>query len=177
MNIYLIGYRCTGKTTVAKSLSEKLGWGYLDADVKLTEEYGMTISDIVQKEGWPGFRKKEKKILQEIVTYTGHAVATGGGVILDPDNVEMMKETGVVVWLKASPETIYFRMMNDRMTESQRPSLTDKKLEQEIRDTLNERTPLYEGAMNFSIETDHQSLDAVVQQMTDRLFLNYLKRG
>lgn len=177
MNVYLIGYRCTGKTTIARRLSEKLGWGYLDADVKLTEDYGMTIADMVRKEGWAGFRKKEKSVLQEISTYTGHAIATGGGVILDPENVEMMKESGVVVWLKASPETIYLRMTNDRMTESQRPSLTDKKLEQEIRETLNERTPLYEGAMNFSVETDCHTIEAVEQQVTDRLFSDYLKRG
>ena len=79
MNVYLIGYRCTGKTTIAKRLSEKLGWGYLDADVKLTEDYGMTIADMVRKEGWAGFRKKEKSVLQEISTYTGHAIATGSG--------------------------------------------------------------------------------------------------
>jgi shikimate kinase len=63
------------------------------------------------------------------------------------------------------------------MTESQRPSLTDKKLEQEIRETLNERTPLYEGAMNFSVETDCHTIEAVEQQVTDRLFSDYLKRG
>ena len=158
MIVYLIGYRCTGKTTLARQIAQSLGWAWVDADVKLTEDYGRTVADIVADEGWPGFREKEKKVLQELSGKTDHVIATGGGVILDPENVDIMKEKGVVVWLQADPDTILSRMVQDQATDDQRPALTDKKLQQEIIDTLEERLPLYKGAMHFSVDTANRDI-------------------
>ncbi|MBU0991393.1 MAG: shikimate kinase [Proteobacteria bacterium] len=174
MNVYLIGYRCTGKTTIAKMIGRSLGWEYIDADVKLVDDYGMTISDMVSREGWAGFRKKEQSVLKEISTLKKHVIATGGGVILDSENCQIMKDTGIVIWLKAQPDTIMDRMMKDRMTDDQRPALTDKKLAQEILDTLQERLPLYEGAMNFSVETDKSSVTDIEKIILSRLKEKYL---
>lgn len=161
MNIYLIGYRCTGKTTVGKMLASALGFDFIDADVKLVKDYGMTVAEIVAKEGWGGFRSKEKDVLKEISQMKNHVIATGGGVILDPENIDTIKNSGICVFLKASPEIIQERMLKDAMTADQRPSLTDKKLEQEITYTLRERMPLYEKTMDFSVDTDELSLDDV----------------
>lgn len=177
MNVYLIGYRCTGKTTIAKMISQSLDWKYIDADIKLVDDYGMTISDMVSKEGWTGFRKKEKWVLKEISMLENHVIATGGGVILDSENCRIMKETGVVIWLKAEPDTIMDRMMKDQMTDEQRPALTDKKLAQEIVDTLTERLPLYEGAMSFSIETDDLPLADIEKTIRLKLQKEYFSQA
>jgi len=93
MNIYLIGYRCTGKSSVGKSLAKILGWSFLDADVELVKEYKITISEIVATEGWESFRKKEKHVLKRLSSLDKHVIATGGGAILDEENVKNMKKS------------------------------------------------------------------------------------
>ena len=173
MIVYLIGYRCTGKTTLAKQIARSLGWAWVDADVKLTEDYGRTIADIVADEGWPGFRAKEKKVLQELAGMKNYVIATGGGVILDPKNVNLMKDTGVVVWLQADPDTILSRMVQDQATDDQRPALTDKKLQQEIIDTLEERLPLYKNAGHFSVDTAQRDIAEIEQIILETLAQQY----
>ncbi len=161
MNIFLIGYRCTGKTCVGKSLAQALGWSFIDADLELVDKHGMTISEIVSKEGWSSFREKEKAIVKRLSILDKHVVATGGGVILDIENVEQMKKSGTIIWLKATPETIKERILQDRNTEELRPSLTSKGLVEEIEETLLDRKPLYESAMAFSVDTDDRSIEDI----------------
>ena len=173
MNVYLIGYRCTGKTTLAQHLARSLGWQWIDADVKLTNDHGRSVAEIVAKEGWPGFREKEKRVLREISEMNHHVIATGGGVILDPDNVRIMKETGVVVWLQADPDTILSRMVQDQMTDDQRPALTDKRLQQEIIDTLEERLPLYDNAMHFAVDTANREVVEIQRIIAETLGQQY----
>ena len=169
MNIFLIGYRCTGKTCVGKSLAQTLGWSFIDADLELVDKHGMTISEIVSKEGWNSFREKEKAVLKRLSVLDKHVVATGGGVILDIENVEQMKKSGTIIWLKATPETIKERILQDRNTEELRPSLTSKGLVEEIEETLLDRKPLYESAMDFSIDTDSHSIDDICDRIIREL--------
>ncbi|MDA3835186.1 MAG: shikimate kinase AroL [Spirochaetales bacterium] len=169
MNIFLIGYRCTGKTSVGKSLAQTLGWSFVDADKELVETYSMTINNIVSKEGWDSFREKEKGILKKICGLDKHVVATGGGVILDNKNVESMKKSGVVVWLRAEPETVKKRILQDKTTGDFRPSLSSKGLVEEIEEILLDRKPLYENAMNFSIDTDNRSIDDICGKIMGEL--------
>ncbi|MCG2754880.1 MAG: shikimate kinase [Desulfobacteraceae bacterium] len=169
MNIYLTGYRCTGKTSVGKSLAQTLGWSFIDADLELVDKHGMTISEIVSKEGWSSFREKEKAIIKRLGILDKHVVATGGGVILDIENVEQMKKSGTIIWLKATPETIKKRILQDQNTEELRPSLTSKGLVEEIEETLLDRKPLYESAMDFSIDTDNRSIDDICGEIMGKL--------
>ncbi len=169
MNIFLIGYRCTGKTCVGKSLAQALGWSFIDADLELVDKHGMTISEIVSKEGWSSFREKEKAIVKRLSILDKHVVATGGGVILDIENVEQMKKSGTIIWLKATPETIKERILQDRNTEELRPSLTSKGLVEEIEETLLDRKPLYESAMDFSVDTDSRSIDDICDMIIEKL--------
>ncbi|MBW2165654.1 MAG: shikimate kinase [Deltaproteobacteria bacterium] len=136
MNIYLIGYRCTGKSSAGKSLAKILGWSFIDADVELVKEYKITISEIVATEGWKSFRKKEKHVLKRLSSLDKHVIATGGGAILDEENVKNMKKSGVSIWLRATPETVKDRILKDETTEDSRPSLTSKGLMEEIEETL-----------------------------------------
>ncbi len=169
MNIFLIGYRCTGKTTIAKMLAERTGKAFVDADVMLVENAGMTVAEIVEKSGWDDFRDRESAVLEELCKVDNHVIATGGGVIIREENVEMMKKAGTVVWLTASVETIANRMAADYSTGDQRPGLTDKGIFDEIEETLDFRTPLYKNAMTFSVGTDEISIDGICDSILKTL--------
>jgi len=161
MNIFLIGYRCTGKTSVGKALSKKSGRIFVDADERLVENEGKTIAEIVAKQGWDYFRQREKEIIKSICTRDGQVIATGGGVILDPENVAAMKKCSRLIWLQAEPETIRNRMHQDSLTAEQRPALTSRGAADEIESTLKARTSYYRAAMDFSIDTDRRSVEDI----------------
>jgi shikimate kinase len=160
-NVFLIGYRCTGKTSVGKLLSAKLGWPFIDTDSLLVSDSGRSIKEIVATDGWEAFRKMEHAIIKEICALDRRIVATGGGIVLNADNVKLMKKRGKLVWLRATPETIKKRMMQDTDTEAFRPALTTKNSMAEVGTTLVEREPLYEKAMDFFVDTDNQQVDEV----------------
>ncbi len=168
MNIYLIGYRCTGKSTVGRWLAEQLGWAFVDSDEEIVRTHGMTIQHIVAAQGWEGFRIKEKRAMERICAMDRRVVGTGGGVILDPDNVSRMQKTGVVFWLKAGPRTIRQRMKKDR-SGPLRPSLTATGTDREVEEVLSQREPLYRRAAEFAIETDGLSPESVGQQVAERM--------
>ncbi len=157
----MIGYRCTGKSCVGKALSSAIGWLFVDADAVMARESKMTINAMVEKHGWPFFRNKERKIIKKLSGLSGQVVATGGGAVLDAGNIAEMKKNGVIVWLKAKPETIKQRILQDIQSKDLRPALTPKGMVEEIEETLSLRAPLYESAMDFFIETDDASIDAV----------------
>ncbi|MCP4160133.1 MAG: shikimate kinase [Deltaproteobacteria bacterium] len=161
MNIFLIGYRCTGKTTVGQLLSEYLKWPFIDSDDEVEKEYNRTISEMVEEEGWDKFRKREKEAIRNISFLDKTIVSTGGGVILNSSNISNLRRSGIVVWLTASKETIFERMVSDVNTASKRPSLLDTDLEAEINETLSKRTPLYEKSCDFSINTDEINLEDI----------------
>lgn len=169
MNIYLIGFRCTGKTTIGKIIANKLNMDFIDADDELVRQQGEPISEIVEKYGWNHFRDKESDIIKQISSRNNHVVATGGGVILKKENIECLKATGTVIWLKASPETIKNRILQDVKTEESRPSLTSKGLIEEIQETIETRTPLYAKAMDFKIDTDNTEVEIIANNILDKI--------
>ncbi|MDQ1331714.1 MAG: shikimate kinase [Thermodesulfobacteriota bacterium] len=155
MNIYIIGYRCTGKSSVGKLLAAKLNMKFTDTDVELVNRSQRSISEIVETSGWEEFRRIEKNIIREFSALEKQIVATGGGAVLDGDNVKYMKETGIVIWLRATPLTIKGRMEKDPGTKNFRPALTGKGTIGEIDDILQARNHIYEEAMDFYIDTDN----------------------
>ena len=172
-NIFLIGFRCTGKSSVGKRLATKLGWPFIDTDSLLVSESGTCIKEIVEKHGWHTFRKMEHAIVSQVCVLNRRVVATGGGVVLNKANVNMMKKKGRIVWLKAGPETIKSRMMLDQNTEAFRPSLTTKDSLSEIEEMLNERNPLYRQAMDFCVETDDRRVDGICDEIVQLLDYQY----
>lgn len=161
MNLFLIGYRATGKTSVGKALASVLKWDFIDADLMLVKKYGLTINEIVAKQGWDVFREMECQIIKQICLLDRHVVATGGGAVLNNENVKNMKKQGSLVWLKADPETIKKRIAEDEKTKDLRPALTDKGLIKEINEVLSARNPIYESSMNFCVDTDSLSINEV----------------
>ena len=169
MNIFLIGHRCSGKTSVGHALAKMLGLAFVDADGRLAENAGQTIAGMVADRGWDYFRKREKETIQSICALDGQVVATGGGVVLDPDNVAAMKRCGCLIWLQAAPETIRKRMRADNRTPDQRPVLTCGDATDEIESTLKDRMPLYRAAMDFAIDTDRRSVEDICEMIVDRI--------
>jgi shikimate kinase len=164
MNIYLIGYRCTGKTSAGRLLSRKTGRLLVDTDQQVAARAGMHVSEIVARHGWPFFRDMEKQALQETTASSRLVVATGGGIILSPENRAILADPAhFTVWLCAPAETIEKRMKEDRQTRELRPALTEDFLSREIAGTLAERNPYYEAAGDMAIDTDQRSVEEVCE--------------
>lgn len=158
LNLVLIGYMGTGKTTVGRKLAKKLGLKFIDTDHEIERVTGMPVNDIFKKLGEVRFRSEEKAAVRRVSREHGQVIATGGGVVLDPENMELLKETGVVVRLLATPETIYDRVKRKKT----RPLLqTDDPL-QKIKDMLAEREPLYSSSADETVDTTQCELDEVV---------------
>ncbi len=162
MNIVLIGYRGTGKSTVGRLLAARLGRELVSTDAEIVKRTKRTIPEIVAQEGWEYFRNLESGICRDLASRDQLVIDTGGGVILRAQNVEALKKTGIVFWLTASVETIAKRIGGDK----QRPSLTGtKSFVDEIQDVLQERTPKYQAAADHIIRTDDRSINQLVETL------------
>ena len=160
MNIVLIGYRGTGKSTVGKLLARRLGRQFVSTDEEIVKRVKRTIPEIVAQEGWEYFRDLESEVCREFAGRDRLVIDTGGGAILRTQNVEALKKNGALFWLTASFETITKRIGRD----NQRPSLTgSKSFVDEIQDVLRERTPKYQAASDHVITTDDRSIKQLVE--------------
>jgi len=169
MNIFLIGYRCTGKTSVGRALAGRIGWGFADSDAEICGQQGKNVACIVAEKGWPEFRRLEAKAMGRLCGREATVVATGGGVVLCAENVRLMKANGVVIWLQASVSTIAARLRADTGNGGQRPALGGLDPDEEIITILADRTPLYGAAADFTVITDTLSVAQVCDQIQTRL--------
>ena len=162
MNLILIGYRGTGKSTVAQLLASHLKREVLSTDAMIIKKVQMPIPEIVEKAGWDHFRDLESTVCQDLRESDNLIVDTGGGVINRSTNIEILKPTGLIFWLTATVDTISHRIVDD----TQRPSLTTgKTFIGEIEEVLKERTAKYEAAADFVMETDTYSADEIANQI------------
>ena len=160
-NLFLIGYRCTGKSSVGRLLAATLGRSFVDTDSLVVSENGMSIRKIVTRRGWEAFRRLERTALQQVCAVDRRVVATGGGIVLDADNVNLMKGSGRIIWLRATPDTIKARMVQDQVSGTLRPALTSADSISEIEETLAKREPFYQQAMDLSVDTEHRGIDEI----------------
>ena len=171
MNIVLIGYRGTGKSTIAQLLSEQLRWPVCNMDQEIVAEAGFSIPEIVETHGWDFFRDLESRIVARVAAKDRVIIDAGGGVIVRDENVGLLRKNGIIIWLKADPNTIISRIRED----TQRPSLSgNKSFLEEIEEVLNERTPKYKKAADIEIETRDQSPEAIAQIIIAYLEGRYL---
>ncbi|MDA7950782.1 MAG: shikimate kinase [Pirellulaceae bacterium] len=170
MRIILVGYRATGKTTLAKTLGDELSLECLDADVVLEDKEGFSIAKIFSEKGESYFRELETAVLKELLQKEKIVLALGGGVVVRPENRELLKgQNGTVVWLTATPKTIAQRLSQDAKTEAQRPSLTDKEPLDEVKTLLAQREPWYREVADFSVSTEGKTVPMLAREIIDRL--------
>ena len=158
MNIVLIGYRCSGKTVVGKILASELGKAFLDTDAMIEETWGRSIETMISTQGWDPFRETEKRLVEEVSRRNNLVIATGGGIVMDEENVKNLKQNGWVVWLKGKPEVLKERMAKEQGSGRVRPSLTGVDPLEEIREVLNAREPFYERAGDLVVDTSTLSI-------------------
>jgi shikimate kinase len=162
MNIVLIGYRGTGKSTVGKMLASRLGRELVSTDREIVKRAGRSIPEIVAEHGWEHFRDLESEVCRDFAGRDNLIIDTGGGAILRSQNVDLFKQHGTLFWLTASVETIAKRIGGD----TQRPSLTGtKSFVEEIQEVLRERTPKYQAAADHMIVTDGKSIRQLVDSL------------
>ena len=166
MNIALIGYRGTGKSTVAKILGQRLGRTVVSTDDEIVREAAQSIPKIVEQYGWDHFRELETQICKKLQGQTNLILDTGGGLVLKDENVRILKANSKLFWLTADVSTIVSRIAGD----TQRPSLSGtKSFVEEIEEILQIRIPLYEAAADVILPTDQETPDS----LADKILANY----
>ena len=162
--IFLIGARGCGKTTVGQKLALACRFAFVDSDRMLQARAGKSIADIVALEGWDSFRALEARTLRA-VTEASAVIATGGGVILAPENRTFMRERGRVIYLQA-PVPVLARRLEASPEEEQRPTLTGKPIRDEVGEVLAQREALYRAAAHHIINATATPDEVVEQIMT-----------
>lgn len=150
-----------GKSTVGKRLAKKLAIEFYDSDQEIVKNTGVDIATIFEYEGEQGFRDREKKVIQELCALEHIVLATGGGAILSPKTRELLANSGLVFYLKASIETILNRAKN----ENSRPLLKTSNKRKTISELLEQRTPLYESVAHHTINTDRHTVNWSAEQI------------
>ncbi len=165
MNIVLIGFRGTGKSTVGKLLAKRLEMGFIDSDKYIESSTGKTIKSIFEEDGEGGFRKIEADTISELSKEDNKIISTGGGAVLNEENVRNLRNNGSLVLLEATPEIIHNRIAQDEKTIQQRPSLTDKDPLDEIRHLIEKRKHAYKNAADYTINTSYVSCEDIVSKI------------
>lgn len=160
MNIYLVGFMGTGKTVVGKHLAKKLKLKFIDLDTIIEKKEKRKIRNIFSRDGEAYFRQKEKEAVVEVSKKKNIVVATGGGVVINPENLKRFKGSGVVICLSSRPQVIFGRTRN----QSQRPLLNVDNPEEKIEGLLKKRARFYARA-DFNIDTSLKSIKQVAQEI------------
>ena len=167
INIFFIGPRASGKTTLAQAVGKRLGLICIDTDEIIQEDSGQSIDQIVQAYGWDRFRELEHEVLARVCSGTGQAVATGGGVVLKEENRKLMRSSGWVFYLMADAGVLQERLGQQKDVEW-RPPLSELDADQEIVATLAEREPLYFQALHYLLAAN-RPVDELVHDVLERL--------
>jgi shikimate kinase len=164
-NVYLIGPMGSGKTAVGRRLAALLGKQFLDSDAEIEKRTGVDVRFIFEKEGEARFRQRERDVIADLTTLDGVVVATGGGAILDASNRERLAETGVVVYLETTIDTLVRRTKSAKT----RPLLLNDDPRAVLERLMVVRRPLYEDTADLRIDTTGRQVRAVAADIQQRL--------
>ena len=170
-SIALIGYRGTGKTTVAQRLAVRLGWDWVDADVEVELRAGKSIAAIFADDGEAAFRELEAVVVEELCRRERIVLALGGGAILRQSNRRAIGLCGAAVWLWASVDSIIERLESDPTTAARRPNLTNSHPRTEIERLLAERTPIYRACATLEVDTEKKTPADIADEIVAALGL------
>jgi len=160
-NIYLIGPMGSGKTTIGNRLAQKLGLSFYDSDHEIETRTGASVSLIFEIEGERGFRKREHQMLQELCSMSDVLVATGGGAVVNKTNRDLLRKSGVVIYLRTSIGQQLERLGRDRT----RPLLQTRNRESRLTALATERNPLYEETADLVFPVKNRNIDNTVDRL------------
>lgn len=165
-NIFLVGPMGAGKSTIGRTLAKELKLAFYDTDEVIEERAGASIAWIYDIEGEEGFRRREQKVVDELTQKHNIVLATGGGVVMTPENRNALAGRGTVVYLKTSLAQQYERTKRD----TKRPQLQTDNLETKLESLRSEHEPFYEELADMTFETDKLTVKAVSNNIIKFLY-------
>lgn len=168
--ITLIGYRGTGKSTVAALVASRLGCGWTDADEVLERKHGCTITTFIRDRGEPAFRAAETEVLAELLAAVDGVLATGGGVVMRPENRRMLDRLGrPIVWLTAPADVVRRRLAADPGSADRRPALVGTDPLAEVAALISAREALYRECADLEVDTAASPPEEVAETIVEWL--------
>lgn len=165
MKIYIIGFMGVGKSTIGKHIAKELGFSFIDTDSLIVNKENMKITEIFKKHGEEYFREIERQVLLDLNKEDNCVISTGGGLPLYKDNMDVILESGVSIWLSAKKETILKNLKND----FSRPILNGSNKEQVIEELLSQRSKVYCRAQ-YQIDVNSKSVKNIVNEIKAEIF-------
>jgi shikimate kinase len=165
-NLALVGFMTAGKSLVGKELSRRTGMPRVDVDVLICEIEQMSVQEIFRTRGEPYFRRIESQVLRQLCAGSGQVISCGGGTVLDPSNLELLRNRCVTVWLRVSEEVVLRRLEDPNSP--QRPLLESLEPEVVVRTLLLQREPLYAQA-DIVVDTDGRTVQEVADTIVREL--------
>ncbi|KJS16320.1 MAG: shikimate kinase [Peptococcaceae bacterium BRH_c4b] len=160
-NVVLIGFMATGKTTVGRRLAARLGLDFVDTDAEIERITGKTVQEIFSCYGVVRFRSEESLAIKKLAGEKGRVIATGGGVVLDPENITELRRNGVLIRLVAAPEVIVSRVDRKR----DRPLLNQSDVRGTVEKLMREREDFYRRAADYTVDTSSLNKEEAVEQI------------
>lgn len=158
-NIYLVGLMGSGKTTIGRILAKRLGLAFMDTDREVEERTGVSIPTIFEIEGEDGFRKRESQVVEDCARMSNWIVATGGGIVLRPENRDNLTKSGFVVYLNVPPHILWERTRSDK----NRPLLKVDDPLRKLQQLFAQRDPLYREVADLVIDGGRINAQGVMQ--------------
>lgn len=164
-NIFLIGFMGSGKSTIAKLLSKETSRELVEMDETIEAEENMTINEIFEKYGETYFRDLESQLIERIAQKGGAVVSCGGGAVLREENISNMKKNGLVVYLSATPQTIYERVRHS----TNRPLLNGNMNVEYIQELMEKRLPMYENVTDVVVDVNKKEKTEILEEIVSLL--------
>lgn len=160
-NIVLIGMMGSGKTTVGSLLAKRMGYPFIDTDTELEVRTGCAVTEIFRCQGEGGFRQLETELVLRVASGNGQVIATGGGVVLNPVNIQALQRNSIIIFLSAPVPVLFQRLKSDTV----RPLLQDPDPLQKLKEIIVQRLPLYQQAAAWEVCTAGRTPVEVVEEI------------